>query len=316
MGKRLLGVVTVTIFGFICLGFYLHAEKDVILCLEGKETLVKSKSITVGGLLEERGIGWEDRDLLIPEPTTLLKAGEKITIQKCVPFEIEVEGRILTIEHHSLDVNEVVEAAGIVMGKLDRVEGMVDKGELPVKLLVVRVCEEIAEVDEAIAYCSQNVLDAELKKGDTKVLQKGRNGLERKTVLIRKENGVETLRRVLAREVIVMAVDEIIALGTNGTIAVTSRSLSNPRNVMVLEATAYTHTGNTTFTGVYPRIGTIAVDPRVIPLGSRMWVEGYGYGIAQDTGGLIKGKIIDLFMDTEKECLRWGRRQVRVYFFD
>jgi 3D (Asp-Asp-Asp) domain-containing protein len=47
-----------------------------------------------------------------------------------------------------------------------------------------------------------------------------------------------------------------------------------------------------------------------------MWVEGYGYGIAQDTGGLIKGNIIDLFMDTKEDCLRWGRRNVKVYILE
>jgi len=47
-----------------------------------------------------------------------------------------------------------------------------------------------------------------------------------------------------------------------------------------------------------------------------LWIEGYGYGIAQDTGGLIKGKRIDLFMDTVGECRRWGRRKVEVYVLD
>jgi len=88
------------------------------------------------------------------------------------------------------------------------------------------------------------------------------------------------------------------------------------RKVLEMEATAYTHTGNPTFTGVYPRVGTIAVDPKVIPLGSTLWIEGYGYGIAEDTGGLIKGNIIDLFMDTEEECFQWGRRKVTVYILD
>jgi len=90
---------------------------------------------------------------------------------------------------------------------------------------------------------------------------------------------------------------------------------SEPEKILILEATAYTHTGNTTYTGVYPQVGTIAVDPRFIPLGSKMWVEGYGFGVAQDTGGLIKGGIIDVFMETEAECLRWGRRRVKVYLY-
>ena len=81
---------------------------------------------------------------------------------------------------------------------------------------------------------------------------------------------------------------------------------------MIVEATAYTHTGYMTFTETWPRVGTIAVDPNVIPLGSIIEVSGYGIGIAEDTGGLIKGDIIDVFMDTEQEALNWGRRLVKI----
>ena len=81
---------------------------------------------------------------------------------------------------------------------------------------------------------------------------------------------------------------------------------------MIFEATAYCYTGNRTATGTWPSRGTIAVDPEVIPLGSKLYVEGYGEGIAEDTGGAIKGEIIDLYMEDRNEALSWGRRQVEV----
>lgn len=80
-----------------------------------------------------------------------------------------------------------------------------------------------------------------------------------------------------------------------------------------MEATAYTHTGNRTAAGVWPCQGVIAVDPRVIPLGTWLYVEGYGLGQALDTGGLIKGRRIDLFMDSERQAVVWGRQPVQVY---
>ena len=84
--------------------------------------------------------------------------------------------------------------------------------------------------------------------------------------------------------------------------------------VMIFEATAYTWTGNRTATGTWPSTsrGTIAVDPAIIPLGTRLYVEGYGEGIAEDTGGAIQGHKIDLYMESEDECWAWGRRQVEV----
>lgn len=81
---------------------------------------------------------------------------------------------------------------------------------------------------------------------------------------------------------------------------------------MIFEATAYTWTGNRTATGTWPSRGTIAVDPTIIPLGTRLFVEGYGEGIAEDTGGAIQGHIIDLYMESEDECWAWGRRTVEV----
>lgn len=88
------------------------------------------------------------------------------------------------------------------------------------------------------------------------------------------------------------------------------------RKTMEVEATAYSHTGYRTATGTYPKVGTVAVDPRVIPLGCCLYVEGYGYGRAEDTGRLIKGNRIDVFFDTEAEALKWGRRRTRVYLLE
>jgi 3D (Asp-Asp-Asp) domain-containing protein len=81
---------------------------------------------------------------------------------------------------------------------------------------------------------------------------------------------------------------------------------------MMMEATAYTWTGQRTASGTWPAVGTVATDPEVIPLGTKIWVEGYGEAIAEDTGGLVKGNIIDLYFPTESECWEFGRRQVEV----
>ena len=65
-----------------------------------------------------------------------------------------------------------------------------------------------------------------------------------------------------------------------------------------------------------PHAKIIAVDPRVIPLGTKVWVEGYGYAVAADTGGAIKGYKIDLHFATEAEANKWGRRTVQVKIFN
>lgn len=87
-----------------------------------------------------------------------------------------------------------------------------------------------------------------------------------------------------------------------------------------MTATAYTAyckgCSGTTATGINlrenPSLKVIAVDPKIIPLGSKVWVEGYGYAIAGDTGGAIKGNKVDLFMPNRQDALNWGRRTVTV----
>jgi len=93
--------------------------------------------------------------------------------------------------------------------------------------------------------------------------------------------------------------------------------------VLMMEATAYCWTGRQTRTGTWPSAGrTIAVDPRIIPLGTRVrlicdaWPHINGEYIAEDTGGLIRGYRIDVFLGSREECLQFGRRNVELYVVD
>lgn len=81
---------------------------------------------------------------------------------------------------------------------------------------------------------------------------------------------------------------------------------------ILVKAYAYSGGGRTA-TGTKARVGAIAVDPKVIPLGTKVYVKGYGYARAEDTGGNIKGNTIDLYMNSTSSCLKWGVRYVPVY---
>lgn len=87
-----------------------------------------------------------------------------------------------------------------------------------------------------------------------------------------------------------------------------------------LEATAYTRYDagctNWTYRGNYLQHGLVAVDPRIIPLGTRLYVPGYGFAIADDIGRAIKGHKIDLAMETRVEAFTYGRRQITAYIID
>lgn len=91
---------------------------------------------------------------------------------------------------------------------------------------------------------------------------------------------------------------------------------SKKRYMGTFEATAYCITGKTA-SGTYTTANrTIAVDPKVIPLGAKVYVEGYGTYIAEDTGSAVKGKIIDIYIPGYQNCINFGRRKVNVYLVD
>lgn len=89
------------------------------------------------------------------------------------------------------------------------------------------------------------------------------------------------------------------------------------REAIYMDSTAYSPlAGSHTASGSAVAVGLVAVDPSVIPLGTRLYIEGYGYAYAADTGGAIVGNRIDLFFDSEWQCNQWGRRTVKVYILE
>jgi len=99
-----------------------------------------------------------------------------------------------------------------------------------------------------------------------------------------------------------------------------SSGTSRYSRALTMTATAYTayDDGNShyTYRGNYVRKGLVAVDPSVIPLGTRLYIPGYGYAVADDIGGAIKGNKIDLAFDSRSEALQFGRQTITVYIVE
>ena len=93
-------------------------------------------------------------------------------------------------------------------------------------------------------------------------------------------------------------------------------SVSRGTRTMIVEATGYSRydagCGDYTASGTYLQHGIIAVDPSVIPMGTRVYIPGYGVAVAEDTGGAIVGNRIDVAFDSHQEAINWGRRQVAI----
>ena len=225
---------------------------------------------------------------------------------------------------------------------------------------ITRVLLETQEYDEPIPFQTRVLEDSSLAPGEEVVLREGVNGTIHYVAQIIYENGEEVKRTVLSQQMVAAPQESIILRGVDRSVMeqgfdhVDDYIISNDwysyeppteeealevseqkfvpgtnlryDEAVLFEATAYTcnsyeYVGNgITFTGTQARVGAIAVDPKVIPLGTKMYIASadgeyiYGYCVAEDTGGLIKGNLVDLYYDTHDECIQFGRRDIIIYF--
>ena len=191
-----------------------------------------------------------------------------------------------------------------------------------------------------IPYESIECYDPSLPEGQRQVLVEGVIGQVRKTADVVYVDSQETSHTVINETVIQQPVNEIIMVGTGTEETANSKAPAIGDGVIVTAegevltysrkeqytATAYTHTdagcNMTTATGTTVRTGTVAVDPTMIPYGTRMFIvtnDGsyvYGIGTAEDCGGAIKGNRLDLYFSSEDECWQFGVKGCTVYFLD
>ncbi len=287
---------------------------------------------TVSEFLIENGIqlGEFDRASMLMEDE--LYNGARLVIRKGRNFTLNIDGNIEIITTTKKTIREAFQEAGVYIGQADRVEPELDTNVTEdMNVTVYRIQSKEVTVDTEIAFSSKEVSDSSLEKGKTRIKTKGVNGLKRTTYSITTENGIEVSRQVLNETTIKEPVTQVVAVGTKAkTKAKTAQKIvttGSGKNLsyskkLTVTATAYTAAaGKKTASGRVAQYGVIAVDPKVIPLGTKLYVEStddgkswqYGYCIAGDTGGAIKGNKIDLYYDSKSQCLQFGRRSAIVY---
>lgn len=181
------------------------------------------------------------------------------------------------------------------------------------------IYEEIA-VTEAIPYDTVEIPCQTIPKGTRELQSEGINGVVGKILYTKKVNGEIVASDSKEETVFKKPISEEVLVGTGGVFTSPDGTEHNYSYYIDVVATAYTHTGNRTYTGTVAEVGVIAVDPRYIPLRTNVYVIGdYGdYGVcrAEDIGGGIKRYRIDVFLDTEEECIEFGRRNMRCYVLE
>ena len=190
---------------------------------------------------------------------------------------------------------------------------------------------------ETVGFTTIKRLNTSLPAGETVTVREGIEGIKTVTYNVVYENGVEVSREAVQSVVLTNPVSKIVEYGIENAVEIDAGSGYEARDKASLDykyyidcqATAYDMSpeenggyAGQSATGVPLEKGVIAVDPRVIPLGTRVYVEAidgswsYGYAVAADTGGAIKGNRVDLCYRTQYECIQFGRRPCRVYILN
>ena len=247
-------------------------------------------------------------------------------------YEIDNNGTVKTYKTSCKTVKELLSDLKIKVDDDDIVIPDLDtelKSEG--KISIIKVDVKVIEKEVEAPFKTIKKKNKELTHKQSKILIQGVNG-KNKVKCKEYYAGDKLIKEeVIHVETIVKPIDQVFEEGTKDVFT-NDRGDFTARKAIKMVATAYEagpkSTGKRpgdkgygiTASGTRAKRGTVAVDPRVIPLGTKLYVKSltpgvpdYGFAIAQDTGGAIKGNKIDLFMDTVWECLQFGRRPVMVY---
>ena len=304
---------------------------------DGDQTVVHTTyASNPARVLSEAGFSLEENDTYTTVTTDgvseiTVQRGQKITIDNC--------GQVT-------EVNTYGETVGALLNRLSiRTSGEYSVSEDlnavtfdGMQISVIRTIQRTETYVVEVPFETSTYEDPSLPKGEQKVLVEGTVGQTQCTANVMYCNAQEQSRTVMEEFVIQKPVNRIVAVGTGESVGVANTKPLIGDGVIVLPsgevlsyssqaqfvATAYSHFNEgcdmITATGTTVRVGTVAVDPTLIPYGTRMFIvtnDGryvYGIGTAEDCGGAIKGNRLDLYYPTDAECFAFGRRDCTVYF--
>ena len=329
---------------------------QVTLSVNGNDQKVWSTQKTVKGFLDNQNIELKEHDAMSVSLDDELKENMTIAVDEAFKVAVNDGGKQNDIWTTSTTVAGFLEQQNIQLGELDRVEpGKDEDVKANSEINVIRVEKVTDVVEEPIDYATIKKNDSSMQKGTEKVVEDGQEGKQEKHYEVVLENGKEVSRELKKTDVVKESSDKIVAVGTQVITQTAVKTSSEPTKsskstkssskpepaaeakksepkskseptgkVLNVATTAYTANcagcSGITSTGFNlksnPNAKVIAVDPSVIPLGSKVFVEGYGTAIAADTGGAIKGNKIDVFFSSKSQAYAWGNKSVQITILD
>lgn len=291
--------------------------QNVYVITDGDQVLVHTTSTTdPANVLDEAGLSLGTEDTYI----TLENDGvSEITIQRNQNVTVVDNDQVLETDTYGETVEQLLDRLGVKLGFGTTVSAdLQDETYDGMVITIIRSAASIESTEIVLPYETIYEEDETLPIGQEEVRVAGQDGL-----MIRTTKTTAGITTVLSEDLVSEPVNEVIAQGSydpNSIVLPNGEKLHYERKLTVV-ATAYSCDGRVgiTATGTRARVGAIAVDPRVIPYGTRMYIVSsdgyyvYGYATAEDCGGDINGNRIDLYYNTTAECFQFGRRSAEVY---
>lgn len=312
---------------------YTKAKRLSLVIDQEEETYYTTKE-TVGDFFEEINLSVSEHDDLSVDLETPIEEDLSVTLDQALKVVVNDAGEEEEVWTTERTIEAFLNEQDIELGELDRLEPSKEEEiDKDTTVTITRVEEVTDTKEEVIDFSTVRRNDSSLEQGTEEVIASGSDGLLERTYKVTLENGKEVERELVNEEVKKESEQRIVAVGTkvieqtvsrggsSSSSNTESKETSSDNDVLYMEATAYnwdcgscSGTGRTA-TGYNVKAnpdGVIAVDPSVIPLGTKVYVEGYGYAVARDTGGAIQGNKIDLHMRTIEEARQFGRQRVKV----
>ncbi|MDM8530781.1 ubiquitin-like domain-containing protein [Anaerolineales bacterium HSG25] len=278
---------------------------------------------TVGQALQQAGVTLHPEDILRPKADTAVSSGLQLYLIRATPLTVTVDGRTMQIRTHQDSIGAALSEAGILLMGQDFSHPAVNQAiSATANVEVVRVQETIETVNSFIPFETEWQASDELHLDQQVILKSGQAGIVKTRFRVRYENGEEQLRVVEDEWLDQQPESRRVAYGTKiilQTLQTELGEITYWRKISVL-TTAYSAATSgkprdhpnygITRTGERARYGLVAVDPRVIALKTQLYIPSYGRASAEDTGGGVLGKHVDLGFDEDVPPPIYGWREV------
>ena len=340
--KTRMPLVAMLLIAAICAATLLFGTVNTFNVTDGEKThKVHTLSTDVNDAITVAGFNSDKYKVLS------VSAADNITnIALAYTFPVYITVGDKTVESYAIEstVADILKGAGYTVDQYDMVEPSLDTVISDTTYIDYTNIDYVSgSYNEAIPCTFKTVYSSKLESGVTQ-LTEGKDGEQQVNYTAKVVNGVTVETVVDSRITLSAAVNGTKTVGTKKAAVKTSENVKsvstltptapieldengNPVNFkkhITVQATAYTYTGNKCSTGVAPQPGYIAVNPNVIPYGTKMYIKSsdgsyiYGYAVAADTGGFIKSRPnnVDLFMSSKAACTAFGRRNVEIYILE